>query len=1103
MKKISIFFTITFFILLLIIIIFFLKFIKIDKDIIVRTKNNINILNDLYFNSTENINLNEYFVFNIDDRIIFSKYINYNQNAKNNISSHITIGSDKFIRYKENLTTDQLFELYNIYRNDITNDSIKISFTFKKDLGIEQKIIIHNKINNKENCIIKNIVIFFIYEKNIIFLVLFNIILLFLLFLFYDDLIKNRGKYGNIDKIFNTILCGNFYYRVFSILFLFIAILGIIFIIIFSVVKIYILDKKIFINIGAILILLFLSTFLRKKENKKKIIKNNEDNFLLSDEYCEITKDESNYKYINILNNIINTLPNDQYFSIALNGLWGSGKTSILKTFKEKILDKNKNIYCRWISLWEFQKSEDVIIEIENQFKKIIYDDLITINKKHISFFKIVTGLYNSNISNLFDIFNDQTLEDSKTDLQKKLTKALERKGIDKIIIIFDDLDRILDREEVLNYTKIIKYLVSFDNIISISAVDIEKVVNLIKEKSVKSEEKYQPSYYYDFVYKIFNSVIDLNDSQNQSELVNYLREQLTGEKSQFLKFLEKHLKEESNEIMTRIINLVDNGEIYGVFNSYREIKLTINEIFIKLLSMKNPKMKLKIIDIIDPQIIFFFSALKNINLEFYHSLVGDISEIINNNSRFYPLEYLKQKFYVEKIQRYEEIQGIDKEKEKYLLNDKVLRRIVKIFKFFGVDLYNNSDKSRIFNNRTAFKFYLYPNLEIYQISKTIFDEHFKSLLNKTETIVIKEFFESRINDKFKKDEILSFLNEYLEKYYDSLVKEKNIKIVVTLYVTIIYFSLEFIKNRFDCFKYNVQAFLDKIFSEHNYPRIFVSQNIKKQIFEKLNENNNFFGLIIDLIKINFDYYVAIEESFFGRFNIFHVENIEDIESYFSFMDNFFKVSDNSIEYISLYFRYLKKLITYHSETKTEKIEIILNRIDLVIDKINYKTYNNKDKELLLSHLIEIMLYPFLDYSKNKKELVLIINKSKLFTLILNIYEIYDIEFTQIARLFFYSLHAIKISYLYNEKINIKYFEQLIKIKEQKQRDFSFSEPFLLVNLFLPDEKLNKYNENDDIIKHDEKLKFLETYPLRNKQIKTLDDIKEVFEQYKKDFPEE
>lgn len=58
--------------------------------------------------------------------------------------------------------------------------------------------------------------------------------------------------------------------------------------------------------------------------------------------------------YANTLKNIITNIPNDKPFTIGLYGMWGSGKSSIIKTVKEELSETNKSYLFATFDAWKY-----------------------------------------------------------------------------------------------------------------------------------------------------------------------------------------------------------------------------------------------------------------------------------------------------------------------------------------------------------------------------------------------------------------------------------------------------------------------------------------------------------------------------------------------------------------------------------------------------------------------------------------------------------------------------------------------------------------------------------------------------------------------------
>ena len=70
--------------------------------------------------------------------------------------------------------------------------------------------------------------------------------------------------------------------------------------------------------------------------------------------------------------NIINSHNDNTFFSLALVGDWGSGKSSFLKKLKKEIELKNKDIVI-YLNVWELENIQNILQEIEKEFDNIIF----------------------------------------------------------------------------------------------------------------------------------------------------------------------------------------------------------------------------------------------------------------------------------------------------------------------------------------------------------------------------------------------------------------------------------------------------------------------------------------------------------------------------------------------------------------------------------------------------------------------------------------------------------------------------------------------------------------------------------------------------------
>ena len=188
----------------------------------------------------------------------------------------------------------------------------------------------------------------------------------------------------------------------------------------------------------------------------------------------------------NLATAVTNLPTQNNSFTIGLIGEWGSGKSSILNMFEEKIKNNDKIIIMKF-NPWRFSQMDnlynsfftDLIITLEknninkdiiNKLKK--YKDKIILSSLHI--LKDVAHV--SAPLEIYKMFNkdDKTLEEQKNDLNKILSVINK-----KVVIIIDDIDRLVSKE-VQQLFQIIKSLADFPNITYLLSFDKNHVYNAL-----------------------------------------------------------------------------------------------------------------------------------------------------------------------------------------------------------------------------------------------------------------------------------------------------------------------------------------------------------------------------------------------------------------------------------------------------------------------------------------------------------------------------------------------------------------------------------------------------------------------------------------------
>lgn len=194
--------------------------------------------------------------------------------------------------------------------------------------------------------------------------------------------------------------------------------------------------------------------------------------------------------------------------TIAIQGEWGSGKTSLLNSINYDLCGKDKPFYSIWINTWEYsllsnEKSTmiNIITGIINSVISILEEDqnenVEKLKKKAISFLKSTTKstlkagstMFTGGIANdaIDEIFNqssqESTLKSLHQELQTQINKCLNKNPNKKGFLFFiDDLDRI-NPPVAVQILELLKNIFDLENCIFLLAIDYEVVVKGLEPK--------------------------------------------------------------------------------------------------------------------------------------------------------------------------------------------------------------------------------------------------------------------------------------------------------------------------------------------------------------------------------------------------------------------------------------------------------------------------------------------------------------------------------------------------------------------------------------------------------------------------------------------
>lgn len=191
---------------------------------------------------------------------------------------------------------------------------------------------------------------------------------------------------------------------------------------------------------------------------------------------------------------------NNNSFVISLNGEWGSGKTTMLNLFSNKIKEYG-DITIINFNPWNFSSSEDLIRKFflqvfSNLNKSEINKPLLTVLKKYMKIIGCVDKIVDSKVTNIasnlgstaVEFFEEIDLSKcSLSDIKEELNEKLNHK---KLLVIIDDIDRLLPNQ-LLEIFQLVKSVGDLKNIVYVLSFDKAIVNKNLENVFAYSPEKY------------------------------------------------------------------------------------------------------------------------------------------------------------------------------------------------------------------------------------------------------------------------------------------------------------------------------------------------------------------------------------------------------------------------------------------------------------------------------------------------------------------------------------------------------------------------------------------------------------------------------------
>lgn len=493
--------------------------------------------------------------------------------------------------------------------------------------------------------------------------------------------------------------------------------------------------------------------------------------------------------------NIIESHNDNSFFSLALIGDWGSGKSSFLKKLKEEIKCEDFVIY---LNVWELENIQNILQEIEKEFDNIVFKlspiEWILYHLKSIlvkNYFSLLSKYFKENNIKIDSPFSN-TIKDSKDEYNMLLKRILKDK---KIILMIDELDRLESKKDVIDIFKIIRYLASFDKVFTITGVDINKLPQEIE---------------LDYIHKIFHSKYIIPKPLKE-ELLDFLRK----ERIDKLSIIEE---KDFNDILNKPTSS-NNKRLIDFISTYREIKNMCNDTYFMYTSLNNGIHDWNNIS----KFIFIFNLLKASNIKLYTKFMNE-----------------EESIQLKIIDFFSEIKSKEKDLEKHIYKDKIkeylkYKDILSTFSFILKEYHNLSELLHIYRHHNI------PDYMFTEIDYKDFLENPDLIIKKLDRL---KNTERSINFQIstKQDNFVNFLIVRLYREEDKSNIAKLLEKVFSLYpkgklLYIIYNKIESFRN-ID-YSLNTIEELWKLYSKIlNSENVDVINNIINNILLRIESNS-------------------------------------------------------------------------------------------------------------------------------------------------------------------------------------------------------------------------------------------------------------------------
>lgn len=521
-------------------------------------------------------------------------------------------------------------------------------------------------------------------------------------------------------------------------------------------------------------------------------------------------------------------------FTIALNGCWGAGKTSLINLIKNEIanlIDYDENIESYPIIVdfrpWNSLDENGIIVQffntISNYFssdkiRKMLKDNRTKLATQFLLKLPCI-GPVLKKLNSMFGEYLKYLLEDDKnlSETKDKIAKKLENFPYNFIVFI-DDIDR-LNNKEIRLLFQLIKAVCDFPNITYVLAYDKNIVASALSNEQMGNGYRY--------LEKIVQLSIDVPET-NKEDFQAYLFSKLD--------LIIQDLPQEDFDSM-RWGYILREG-YFSYFNNLRDVNRYINSVTFKYSSYKEV---LNVVDFLTMEAISLFEP--------------KLLEIIKENKG------LLCKTNSFNNQKTKDIEYFNTQCKNISTRFEMLKYI---FPYLNQNSWTYNDYQHDTQYKTHGRVCVEENFDFYftgQLPKSYISKEFaKSLINVNSEQILAEKIQSLNNKSFS----------LLLQYFYGFMKDNNDKVI------------EIMPHIIDISKNYKDLSTFKMFSNHLFIygilELWFKKNDKKTSYDwaknLFKTNNNFYALIQLLYDMSSGTDFYFEQKTLDSDNYFNKEEI-------------------------------------------------------------------------------------------------------------------------------------------------------------------------------------------------------------------------------------